>query len=47
VSKKEARLLFLQTSIMVQGVQVYAAMLGTHSYNELAYNGNMLLELYA
>eukprot|EP00325_Prymnesiales_sp_UTEX-LB-985_P006471 CAMPEP_0174697402 /NCGR_PEP_ID=MMETSP1094-20130205/3279_1 /TAXON_ID=156173 /ORGANISM="Chrysochromulina brevifilum, Strain UTEX LB 985" /LENGTH=52 /DNA_ID=CAMNT_0015894371 /DNA_START=1 /DNA_END=159 /DNA_ORIENTATION=- len=27
---------------MVQDVQVYAAVLGTHSYNELSYNGNML-----
>ena len=39
VSKKEARLLFLQPSIMVQDVQVYAAVLGSHSYNELAYSG--------
>ena len=30
VSKKEARLLFLQASIMGQGMQVYAAVLGTH-----------------
>ena len=30
VSEKEARLLFLQASIIGQGVQVYAAVLGTH-----------------
>ena len=30
VSEKEARLLFLQASIMGLGVQVYAAVLGTH-----------------
>ena len=30
VSEKEAQFLFLQASIMGQGVHVYAAVLGTH-----------------